>query len=119
MIKKLIITACIFCVCLPLHAAPEVPSIFPAQYVDSSKFGISINCNARPMLTMDTMRIWRFTGDITLEIRPNPLAPTAVGIGAFGDIGESDDSYFGPYLQYSFEHNATEGGFCGGWRFGR
>ena len=102
---------------------PRLPEIGPAiveilkpGYVHCSNLGVAVNCNARPMVTYDMVRLWKFTGDLTAEIRPNPFAVTAAGVAALGDIGGSDRWYVGPYFQYSFEKEQTEAGICTGFR---
>jgi hypothetical protein len=116
----ILVPACI-CLCVQAgHASNSVPALLPPAYTinsTTSALGISINCNARPMLTYDGARIWRATLDLTAEIRPNPFGVTAAGVAVLGDVGGSDRYYIGPYWQYSFEKERFEGGICLGMRF--
>lgn len=98
------------------EVGPAIVEILKPGYVHCSNLGVAANCNARPMVTYDMVRLWKFTGDLTAEIRPNPFAVTAAGVAALGDIGGSDRWYIGPYFQHSFEKGQTEAGICTGFR---
>lgn len=97
----------------------EAVSIVPVDTKppESSRIGVAVNMNARPMLTYDVVKVGRFSLDATAEIRPNPFAVTAAGLAVLANTGKSDRYFIGAYGQYSFEKKAVEKGICAGMRF--